>query len=103
MLIKLTNPFVAMSLMAVSVYLMRSSGYWLAGRFGVSNLLRTWLGYLPGCLMVSIVAPMLMQGSPIEWVGTLATGGMMILSDNLLISMVTGVVVVIFLRFIVAL
>ena len=80
--------------MGIVVYLCRSGGYWLAGRIKVGNKLRSWLGYLPGCIMISVVAPLLRKASMIEWLGAVVTIGLMLKTDSMLVAMSGGMAVV---------
>ena len=74
-------------LMAVSVYICRIGGYWLAGKVKLGDRIRSWLSYLPGCIIISIIAPLFKTATLLEWFGAIATVAIMIVTDNLLISM----------------
>jgi uncharacterized membrane protein len=88
------NYYVTVLMMACVVYVCRCGGYWLAGRVTFSDRLRNWLGYLPGCIMISIVAPLLRTASMLEWLGAVVTIGVMLKIDNLLIAMSSGMAIV---------
>ncbi len=99
----LHNPYVTLTVMAFAVYLMRSSGYWLAGRVKMNPWVRAWLGYVPGCLMVSIITPLLITGTVIEWVGAVITAGVVLITRSVLIAMLSGMGSVVILRLILGL
>ena len=92
------NPYIMLTLMALVVYLMRSSGYWLAGRVAMSPWVKAWLGYIPACLMVSIVVPLLLAGTFVEWFGAVITIAMVGLTRSVLAAMLSGMVTVFFCR-----
>ncbi|MBV53432.1 MAG: hypothetical protein CL816_05115 [Coxiellaceae bacterium] len=92
------NPYITLTLMALVVYLMRSSGYWLAGRVTMSNWMRAWLGYVPSCLMISIITPLLLYGSITELLGALTTAVMVCLTRSVFVAMLSGILVVCVLR-----
>ena len=92
------NPYITLTLMALIVYLMRSSGYWLAGRVTMSNWMRAWLGYVPSCLMISIITPLLLYGSITELLGALMTAVMVCLTRSVFVAMLSGILVVCVLR-----
>ena len=84
--------------MALTVYLCRIGGYWLAGRISLGQHTRAWLGYLPGCIMIAIVVPLFKQATPFEWLGAVVTIVLMMKIDNLLIAMIGGMLIVALLR-----
>ena len=92
------NPYMTLTFMALVVYLMRSSGYWLAGRVVMSPLVKAWLGYIPACLMVSIVIPLLLAGTFVEWFGAAMTIVMVGLTRSVLSAMLSGMATVFFCR-----
>ena len=79
------------ALMAVMTYLCRSGGYWLMGRVSMSPRVETGLSYLPGAVLISLVAPaMAREGIP-GVCAVVATAVVMRTTNNLLVSMITGV------------
>ena len=94
----LHNFYVVVLLMGLAVYVCRSSGYWLAGRVEIGPRLRAWLGYLPGCIMISIVVPLLKTATIFEWMGAALTIIIMIKCDHLLLAMCSGMLLVALLR-----
>jgi branched-subunit amino acid transport protein len=85
--------------MALVVYATRVSGPWLLGRWLDARPVRTWLGYLPGTVLVALVAPLVFASGVAEALASLVTLLVAIRTRNVLISMLVGVVVVWGLRF----
>ena len=85
------NPYVSILLMALAIYVTRISGYWLASRVTFNKYVEAWLGYLPGCILISIVAPSLLTAKPLEWLAAALIIIMMWRSNNLLLAMVVGI------------
>ena len=77
--------------MGVAVYLTRIGGFWLASRIQFNKYVESWLGYLPGCILISIVAPSVLQAKPLEWLAALLTIVLMWRTNNLLVAMVVGI------------
>lgn len=75
----------------LATYLTRAMGYWLAGRFRLNKVLELWLAYLPGCILVSLVAPFVLVASWVELFAAVATGLFMWRTNSLLLSMVVGI------------
>src|SRR3712207_8323061 len=69
------------ALMALATYATRSGGLWLASRLFLSERTEAWLGYIPGAILVSLVAPTALTGGLPE---TLAAVG------DLLVALPTG-------------
>jgi branched-subunit amino acid transport protein len=85
--------------MALVVYATRVSGPWLLGRWLDAPLVRAWLGYLPGTVLVALVAPLVLASGVAEALASLVTLLVAVRTRNVLISMLVGVVVVWGLRF----
>ncbi len=77
--------------MACATYLVRIAGYWLAGRIHINHAVETWLRYLPGCILTSLVAPFIVRGNWIEAIAALLTVLVMWFTRNLFLAMVTGI------------
>ena len=80
--------------MAVVTYLTRISGLWLMRRIPLSQRLKAWLGYIPGTVIVSLVAPTIFGTGFAELGAALATVLVAIRTRNVLLSMLVGVGVV---------
>ena len=79
--------------MALVVYATRVSGPWLLGRWLNARPVKTWLGYLPGTVLVVFASGVA------EALASLVTLLVAVRTRNVLISMLVGVVVVWGLRF----
>lgn len=80
--------------MGFAIYLTRIGGYWLAGRMRMNHRVEAWLNYLPGCIIISIIAPEFLHAKPTEIAASLVTIILMRLTNNLLVAMVAGIAVV---------
>ena len=80
--------------MAGVTYLTRVSGLWLARRMAPSERLGAILGYVPGAVLISIVAPNVLAKGPAEAIAAAVTVLASILSRSLPVAMVAGVAAV---------
>jgi uncharacterized membrane protein len=80
--------------MAVVTYLTRISGLWLVSHVTLSPRMKAWLDYLPGSVIVAIVAPVVLSTGPAESGAALVTALVMVRTRNLLLAMIAGVGVV---------
>lgn len=76
--------------MAVVTYATRITGLWLMNRV-TSQRMMTWLRHIPGAVMISIVAPAVLNGGPAEVLAALTTTLVAIRTGNLVVAMLTGV------------
>jgi uncharacterized membrane protein len=99
--------------MAVVTYATRVAGFALLSRTGHAGRLAAWLAYVPGAVLIAIVAPAalptgvragvlgesgaLVGGLP-EAVGAVVTAAVAVRFKNLLLAMVAGVATVWLLR-----
>ncbi len=84
--------------MALVTYITRMSGLWLMGRIPLFGWLKAWLEYLPGTILVAIVAPAVFGTGWPETGAALATLCVAVRTRNVLLSMIIGIVVVMVLR-----
>ncbi|HEY6336677.1 MAG TPA: AzlD domain-containing protein [Alphaproteobacteria bacterium] len=89
-----TDALLAIFGMAAVTYLTRIGGLWLARRMVPSERLSTVLGYIPGAVIVSIVAPNVLARSPSEAIAAGVTVLVSRLSGSLPLAMVAGVATV---------
>lgn len=89
---------VTISLMALVTYATRAGGLWLASRLELSDRAGRWLEAIPGAILVSIVAPVVLTAGLAETLAALAVVVVAARSGSLLGAMVTGVIVVVALR-----
>ena len=85
-------------LMALVTYATRAGGLWLASRLALSERAEAWLDYIPGAILVSIVAPVVLAGGIAEALAALAVILVAWRTGSLPIAMVTGVCAVLLLR-----
>jgi len=76
--------------MAAATFVTRAGGYLLFRAFSPPPLVRAMLGYIPGTLFVSYVAPALATGGVQQWVGALATAAVMLATRNLALAILGG-------------
>jgi len=80
--------------MALVTYLTRMSGLWLMSHMTLSTRMKACLGYLPGTVIVAIVAPTVFSTGLAEAGAALATVLVMARTRNVLLAMIVGVGVV---------
>ena len=88
----------AIVLMAITTYATRAGGLWLASRFDLSERAGAWLDQIPGAILVSLVAPVVLTGGPAEALAALAVVVVAVRTASLPAAMATGVVAVVVLR-----
>ena len=93
--------FTAIALMAAVTYLTRVSGFLIASR--ISALppgVQRFLDYLPGTIIISIIAPQIVSGGWLTWSAALLCLGLALATRNLVAVMAAGVVYVSVIRWI---
>ena len=88
----------AIVLMALATYATRAGGLWLASRFDLSERAGAWMEAIPGAILVSLVAPVVLTGGPAEALAALAVVVVAVRTGSLPAAMVTGVVAVVAFR-----
>jgi uncharacterized membrane protein len=71
---------------------------WLASRFDLSERAGAWLDQIPGAILVSLVAPTILMGGPVEMFAALVVVIVSLRTGSLPAAMVTGVGTVLALR-----
>ncbi len=89
---------VAIVLMALATYATRAGGLWLASRLDLSGRVEAWLGYIPGAILVSLVAPAVLASGFAEALAGLAVVLVAIRTASLPLAMVVGVGAVLLFR-----
>ncbi len=89
---------VTIVLMALAAYATRVGGLWLVSRLTLSGRVEAWLGYLPGAILVSLVAPIVLAGGVPEALAAAAVVLVALRTGSLPLAMATGVVAVLALR-----
>lgn len=85
------SALLAIALMAVVTYACRAGGYWLMGRVAMSPRVETGLTYLPGAVLISLVAPAMAEEGIPGVCAVAATAIAMRRTNNLLVAMVAGI------------
>ena len=88
----------AIALMALVTYATRAGGLWLASRLALSERMEAWLGYIPGAILVSLVAPTVLTGGLAETLAAVAVILVALRTGSLPVAMVAGVGAVLVLR-----
>lgn len=88
----------AIILMALATYATRAGGLWLASRFDLSERAGAWLDQIPGAILVSLVAPVVLTGGFAEALAAVAVVIVALRTGSLPVAMVAGVVAVVVLR-----
>jgi uncharacterized membrane protein len=81
----------AIILMALATYATRAGGLWLASRFDLSERAGAWLDQIPGAILVSLVAPAILMGGPIEVLAAVVVVIVSLRTGSLPAAMVIGV------------
>ena len=79
--------------MTVAVIFSRVGGYWILGRFTIGPRLRRMLDALPGAVIASTTAPILLTAGASGWLALIAAGLTMILMRNDFAAVLAGVAV----------
>jgi branched chain amino acid efflux pump len=77
--------------MALVTYVTRMSGFWLISYVTLSTRMKAWLGYLPGTVIVAIVAPTIFSTGLAEAGAAVATVLVMARTRNVLLAMIVGI------------
>ena len=86
------------ALMALATYATRAGGLWLASRLALSERVEAWLGYIPGAILVSLVAPTVLTGGLAETLAAVAVILVALRTGSLPVAMAAGVGAVLVLR-----
>lgn len=88
----------AIGLMALATYATRAGGLWLASRLDLSERAGVWLDQIPGAILVSLVAPVVLTDGLAEALAAVAVVFVAVRTGSLPAAMVTGVGAVVVLR-----
>ena len=80
--------------MAFVTYLTRVGGVWLMSHVTLSKRMKVWLEYIPGTVIVALVAPTVLTTGFAEAGAALVTLVVEARTRNVLLSMAVGVIVV---------
>ncbi|MCA1598082.1 MAG: AzlD domain-containing protein [Chloroflexi bacterium] len=88
--------------MALVTYATRASGLWLMGRVTLSPRVDAWLRYVPGTVLVALVAPGVLDSGLPGVVAALITAAVAVRSGNALLAMAAGVLAILAARILLA-
>jgi uncharacterized membrane protein len=83
--------FATIVAMALVTYATRAGGLWLMGRFEGAHRFDGALSYVPGSVLVAIVAPTVIAAGPAGLVAVLLTAVVARLTGSVLLAMLVGV------------
>lgn len=84
--------------MALITFAIRMSGFWLMGRVTLSKRIEKWLYYIPGSILVAIIAPDIFSGGIAAIVAALLTVLVAFRTHSLPLAIVTGVGTILIIR-----
>ena len=84
--------------LAVATFAVRLGGHVLGQNLPVHGPWARGLQALPGCLILSLVTYLLLQGGPQEWDAGSVALGVALISRNLPLTMAAGVAAIVLLR-----
>ena len=84
--------------MAAVTYATRAGGLWLMGRLPLSPRVEAWLRYVPGAVLVALVAPGVVTAGPADALAALITALVTARTRNFLLAVVAGVAAAVVLR-----
>jgi branched-subunit amino acid transport protein len=77
--------------MAAVTYGIRMSGLLLANRLPTTGFVAAWMRHVPGAVLASLVAPVILRGGIAESIAAAATALAYVLTRNLFVAMIAGV------------
>jgi len=88
---KMSDPLIVTLCLAAATFGMRYFGVVVGQHLPVSGPWTSALNALPGCLIVSLVAVMLVDAGPREWLGAGCALGAAVVTRSLPLTMVVGI------------
>lgn len=88
------SSWVAILAAAFITYFLRFSGLLLAGRMPETGRFKTFMGALPGTILLSLVIPPAIAGGGWSWVATACTAIVSWRTGNVFLAMIIGVAIV---------
>lgn len=80
--------------MALVTCFTRMGGLWMMNHVAITPRMEAWLKALPGCILISIVAPIVPAGGAAEMAAALLVILVALRSKNLLLAMSVGIAAV---------
>lgn len=94
----MTDQWVLIVGLAIGTYLIRITGYMLGARLPSTGSWAKAFAVLPGCLISALLAVIIVQGSPAEWIAASIALVIAILTRSLPLTMIAGITAVWILR-----
>lgn len=91
-------PYVAIALMAAATYVTRALGFYLAARLPASGRGEAFFKAIPGSILMSLVAPVVVTGGPDAMLASSAAALAAWKTRNLAAAMAAGVLVALLAR-----
>jgi len=79
---------------AMATYGLRLGGLLLAGRLPASGRFKRFMDALPGTILLSLIVPAALAGGLWSWIATACTALCSLMTGNVFLSMIVGVVIV---------
>jgi len=90
--------FLVTAALATATFGIRLFGFWLGRSIPAHGPWARALNALPGCLITALVAVLLVQGGPAEWIAATAAAITAYATRSLPLSMIAGIAVVLLAR-----
>jgi len=84
--------------MALVTFAIRAGGFLVAGRLPETGFVAAWLRHIPGAVLIALIAPAIANGGPPEWLAAAVAVLAYVLSRNVFITILMGVVAVVVAR-----
>lgn len=94
----MTDSWAVILALAAATLAVRLSGYFLGSRLPAQGAWARGLQALPGCLILSLVTYLLMQGGPPEWLAGTAALAVALISRSLPLTMAAGIAAICLIR-----
>jgi uncharacterized membrane protein len=84
--------------MAAVTYAIRAGGFLIAARLPSTGFIALWMRSIPGAVLAALIAPEVLKGGPVAWIGTATAMAVYLLTRNVFATIVGGVLAVFLLR-----
>lgn len=89
---------IAIAGIAIATAVTKLSGYWLVQRMELSSRVESGMSVLPGAILISLIAPRLMDAGVAEWSSAAVVLVIAVRTGNVLLAILGGVGTVLFMR-----
>ena len=84
--------------MAAVTYAIRAGGFLIAARLPTTGFVALWLRNIPGAVLAALIAPEVVKGGPAAWIAAAATALVYLVTRNVFVTIVGGVLAIFLLR-----